>query len=375
MKTGNINSRSITISNQLLLSAKASAIVLSTSRLFRYKGTSSSTKHITPQHHTQHNTLFQHKMAPPPLPPGKDKHHIVILEAVHVPMPTFDIPHTLTVYPNTDPSQVAERIKDASIVVNCIIPITPSDLDAAPTVRCVTVTAVGLGWMDKAAYASRNVTVTNCRAGNVEAVCEHFLALYFSTRKRVVQAHNLVTTTPTWLEKITLTKECWTGPPLGCKQETLGIIGYGTLGQGIETLAKSLNFKEILIADRKSQHPARTGRIAFDEVLRRATALAICVPKENDTINLIDEKELAMMRPDVVIINVARGGIVNEAALAKALKEHRIMGAATDVMDVEPSGPGRSPLIPKEGEERIPNLTICEFRSYLFHSRSHLGQR
>ena len=298
--------------------------------------------------------------SPPPLPSGKDKHHIVVLEGIHAEMPPFDFPHTIEIYPRTTPSEVAERIKDATIVISCVTPVTPKEMDQAPYLGVLAVMAVGISWVDKADCARRGVTVTKCPAGNVDAVGEHFLGLYFGARKRIVQIHNTVTGTNVWREKGTLTKLWPDGPPLGCNQETLGIMGYGTLGTRIEKLAKAVGFKEVLISERKHSTSVRPGRFSFDEVVSRATTIAITLPKENDTIDMISEAELNRMRPDALIINVARGGIVNEAALTRALREGRIAGAATDVLDTEPAGSGTSPLLPdlSKGEAPVPNLTV-----------------
>lgn len=300
--------------------------------------------------------------SPPPLPPGKDKHHIVVLEAIHANMPSFDFPHTIDLHPRTRPDQVAERIKDATIVIACIVAVTPADMDQAPHLGVLAVMAVGIQWVDKADCARRGVSVTKCPGGNVDAVSEHFLGLYFAVRRRVVQVHTSVTTTGEWRDKGTLTKLWPAGPPMGCGQETLAIMGYGTLGKRIEQLARSVGFGDVLISERKNGTAAREGRVSFDQALKQATVLVVCLPKERDTIDLIAERELKAMRSDALLINVARGGIVNEAALATALREGWIAGAATDVLETEPSGPGSGPLTPDlaKGETEVPNLTICE---------------
>ena len=300
---------------------------------------------------------------PPPLPPGKDKHHIVVLEGIHAAMPPFDFPHTIDVYQRTSQSEVPERIKDATIVIACVCHVGPKEMVAAPYLGILAVMAVGIQWVDKKDCARRGVTVTKCPAGNVDAVTEHFLGLYFAARKRVVQVHNTVTRTSDWVEKGSLTKLWPSGPPLGARQETLGILGYGTLGTRLESLAKAVGFKEVLISERKNATTVRPGRTSFEDTLKRATVLGICLPKEHDTIDLIGEEELKMMRKEALIINVARGGIVNEHALVKALREGWIAGAATDVVETEPAGPGTSPLTPDvaKDEEEVPNLTICEY--------------
>jgi glycerate dehydrogenase len=286
-----------------------------------------------------------------------------VLEAIHADMPPFDFPHTIDLHPRTRPDQVGERIREATIVIACVVPVTPADMDRAPYLGILSVMAVGIGWVDKEDCARRGVTVTNCVAGNVTAVTEHFLGLYFAARKRVVQIHNRVTTTTEWHDKGTLTKLWPSGPPMGCGQETLAIMGYGTLGKRIESLAKAVGFGSVLISERKQQSTAvRPGRVSFQECVRRASVVCLCLPKEPDTVDLIAEAELKAMRPDALVINVARGGIVNESALAKALREGWIAGAATDVLEVEPAGPGSGPLTPDlTKEDEVPNLTICRF--------------
>jgi lactate dehydrogenase-like 2-hydroxyacid dehydrogenase len=97
-------------------------------------------------------------------------------------------------------------------------------------------------------------------------------------------------------------------------------------------------------------------RVPFEEVLRTATVLVICCPRDASTIDLIAEEELRSMRKEAVVVNVARGGIINETALAKALTQGWIAAAATDVLEREPGGRGTTPLLPLEGE--VPNLTI-----------------
>ncbi|EXJ85035.1 hypothetical protein A1O3_05710 [Capronia epimyces CBS 606.96] len=316
---------------------------------------------------------------PPMLPPGKTKHHIVVLEAIHCDMPSFDFPHTIDLHPRTRPDQVAERIKDATIVIACVVPVTPGDMDQAPHLGVLAVMAVGISWVDKLDCARRGVTVTNCIAGNVDAVTEHFLGLYFAARKQIVKVHTSVTTSHEWRDKGTLNKVYWpSGPPMGCRQETLGIMGYGSLGTRIEALARAVGFGEVLISERKNAgNSAREGRVSFDEILKRASTICVCLPKENDTVDLIAEKELRAMRADALLINMARGGIVNEAALAKALREGWIAGAATDVLEIEPAWPGSGPLTPDlaKGEPEVPHLTISPHIAWFTQSTIQNYQR
>ena len=290
------------------------------------------------------------------------KHHVVVLEAANCPPVPFSFAHTVHRHDYTQPHEIIPRIQHATIVVVGVAPITPAHLDHAPSLQCLAITATGCEWLDRDAFAARGVTVVNCPQNNVEAVGEHFLALYFAARRKIVEVHGAVTGDGReWLRKGTLTSRWAQGPPLSCRQETLGIIGHGALGRYIEGLARGLGFGRILIAERKGHEgETREGRVSFEELIREATTIAVCCPREPSTLGLISEPELLAMKPEALLVNMSRGGIVCERALAEALKTGRIFGAATDVLETEPGGVGTTPLIPDvaNGEAPVPNLTI-----------------
>lgn len=176
-----------------------------------------------------------------------------------------------------------------------------------------------------------------------------------------------------WVERGTLTGRWGAGPPLSCREEVVGVVGFGRLGRRIARLCEGVGMGRVVVAGRKKRMGELDGevngmgvagelngdvvhRVPFEDVLRMVTVLVICCPRHASTIDLIGEEELRMMRQEAIVINVARGGIVNEAALAKALTDGWIAAAATDVLEKEPGGRGTTPLLPLEGE--VPNLTI-----------------
>jgi len=133
---------------------------------------------------------------------------------------------------------------------------------------------------------------------------------------------------------------------------TLGVVGYGFLGSAVGNLAQAVGM-ELLIAERKAAPDTRTGRVAFNEVLKASDVITLHCPLTKETRNLIDWSELQLMKGESLLINTARGGLVNEAALLQALREGVIAGAAFDVLSQEPPRDG-NPLL----EAKLPNLIV-----------------
>jgi glycerate dehydrogenase len=140
--------------------------------------------------------------------------------------------------------------------------------------------------------------------------------------------------------------------PRALAGSTLGVIGYGTLGQRVEKLARCFGMA-VFIAEHKGAAHVREGRIRFEDVLARSDVLVVLCPLSDETRNLIGAAELALMRHDALLINCARGGIVDEAALATALVQGTIGGAGVDVLSEEPPRHG-NPLLTLQ----LPNLIV-----------------
>jgi phosphoglycerate dehydrogenase-like enzyme len=287
-----------------------------------------------------------------PLP----KHHVVCLEECHCAIPKFSFPYTYQGYYNTASDEIIPRIKDATIVISTIVQVMPAHMEKAPHLKLLAIMATGMDWVDKEYCATRGISVINSPQSNISSVSEHAMGLYFAARKKIVEMHIRTTTTDEWAREGSLTKKFLDGPPLTASQEVLGVVGYGALGKRIEMLARAIGFGDVIVSERKGASQLRDTRVAFEEVLKRVTVLVLTCPRDTSTVNMIGETELKSMRKEALLINVARGGIVNETALAKALKERWISSAATDVLEVEPGIKG-SPLLPQDGEP-IPNLTI-----------------
>ncbi|RAK97455.1 D-isomer specific 2-hydroxyacid dehydrogenase family protein [Aspergillus ibericus CBS 121593] len=307
-------------------------------------------------------------MAPPSSPTD---HHIVALQADFIKIPEFQLPApytcTTTLYGQTSLSELHERIHDASILVLSALRVDAEALspEVTPYLKLIVIVAAGTDCVDLEACRTRDILVSNCPAANTEAVSEHAIGLYFSTRRRVLRAHTL-TRAGEWPRKKTLVFDCLNHDgthPLTCQEEVAGIIGNGAVGKRIAQLARGLGMK-VIIAERKQRGDASApirsdneqGRVAFDAVIKQSTVLFIAVPLAPSTRNLLSTAEFEAMSPHAVLVNVSRGGVVDEEALVRALQRNQITGAATDVFAKEPAGPENSPLL-AEGTEDL-NLVL-----------------
>ncbi|PWY83889.1 hypothetical protein BO94DRAFT_116293 [Aspergillus sclerotioniger CBS 115572] len=299
-----------------------------------------------------------------------ESHHIVAIEAVHCPIPTFNLPcpYTVDTYHWTSQSELAHRIKDATIILTTTIPLSAEVLspDITPNLQLIVIMASGTDCVDRVACQARGITICNCPGTNMDSVSEHVIGAYFATRRKFVHLHQATVSVPDdpgveteWKMNGTLHPRLRMSdgnPPLLCSQETLGILGFGALGRRVETLAWALGMK-VIVSDHKGVVP-RDGRVSFETFLKESTVLVLCLPRSSKTVNLISTEEFRMMMPQAVVINVARGGIVDEQALLDAVKEGVISGAAMDVFKDEPVGRGGSPLITREIEEEGLNLLL-----------------
>ncbi|KAK1638735.1 D-isomer specific 2-hydroxyacid dehydrogenase [Colletotrichum phormii] len=313
--------------------------------------------------------------------PSATHHVIVKLETIHVPPPEVNdgdlgenVTHEVIGYEYTRPSEsavAAARAWPASVLITTTVPINKETLGEAPYLKCIITETVGTDHIDLEECKRRGVTVIYSPNATVEAVSEHALGLYFSSRRRFVTLHNTMMDHAEgrpnpWRAKGSMSSlllDSEGRPPHTCGNEVVGMIGYGPIGQRVAKMCRALGM-EVLVAARKSDATGSapngngdTHRTPFAEVLRRATTLFLIVPLTAETKNLVGEAEMATMRPDTVIINVGRGGTVNEAALVAALREGRISGAATDVYEVEPAGSGRDSVL-LGNEAKNLNLTL-----------------
>jgi (S)-sulfolactate dehydrogenase len=221
-------------------------------------------------------------------------------------------------------------------------------LETAPALRVVGRLGVGLDNIDVDACAARKVAVFPATGANALAVAEYVIASTMLLLRGAYAA------------SAEMGAGLWPRPRLSQGRETggktLGLIGFGAIGRLTARLAQGLGMQVVaydpmLAADLPVWRELGVACVSLEKLLATADAVSLHVPLTSDTRGLIDARRLALMKPDAVLVNTARGGIVDEAALAAALRGGRLGGAALDVFDQEPLGAG-SPL------QDVPNLVL-----------------
>ena len=254
--------------------------------------------------------------------------------------PAFD--HAWVEHARTAPSQVVERLAGATIAITNKVPIDAASIAALPELKMIAISATGTNNVDLGACRERGIVVSNIRGYAGHTVPEHVMALLLALSRNLVA----------WRESLQAggwqrsEQFCLFDHPIrDLHGATLGLIGAGTLGNGVARLAEAFGMR-VLRAERKGAVVIRPGYTGFGEVLAVADAISLHCPLTADTLNLIGESELQMMKPSALLINTARGGIVDEAALIRALKAGWIGGAGFDVITAEPPPAGHPMLDP-----------------------------
>jgi glycerate dehydrogenase len=276
--------------------------------------------------------------------PSPAMHHIVFLErdSIRAEVRRPDFPHHWAEYPLTAPDQVEARLKDASIVITNKVVLRGELLERLPQVRMIAVAATGTDNVDLDYCRSRGIVVSNIRDYAANTVPEHVMMLALMLRRRALHYRRDVAD-GRWQQA---SQFCFFEHPIGdLFGATLGIVGRGSLGQGVARLAEAFGMK-VLWAEHKGAAELRPGYTAFDHVLREADVVSLHCPLNERTRGLIGAAELRAMKRDAVLINTARGGLVDEAALAQALREGWIAGAGFDVLSKEPPKEGNLLLAP-----------------------------
>jgi glycerate dehydrogenase len=276
---------------------------------------------------------------------------IVFLERNTIPAdfrrPNFD--HEWIEHAETTADQVAERVREATIIISNKLSLGEPQLSNAPNVRLIAIAATGSDCVDLNYCRERGIAVCNVRGYAVNTVPEHALMLMLVLRRNLF-AYRADVQRRLWNESnqfCLLTHELH-----DIRKSTLGIIGYGSIGRSLAKLGESVGMR-VLISEHKDATTCREGRTSFAETLKQSDVLSLHCPLTERTQNLVGAGELRMMKRSALLINTARGALVDDAALIEALHDGVIAGAGLDVLREEPPSKG-NPLL----ELNLPNLII-----------------
>ncbi len=251
-------------------------------------------------------------------------------------------------YRTADAATTQERLADAVVAVSNKVVLDEATLREMPQLRLVCVAATGVNNVDLEAARRARIVVCNARGYATPAVVQHVFALILALAGSLFGYRDAVAG-GRWRESPHFCLLDF--PIMELAGRTIGIVGYGELGLAVGRLAEAFGMR-VLIAQRPGGSE-RAGRIPLEELLPQVDVLTLHCPLTPETRGLIGGRELKSMRSGAILINTARGGIVDEAALAAALTEGKIAGAGVDVLSREPPVGGNPLLGPG-----VPNLIV-----------------
>jgi glycerate dehydrogenase len=257
--------------------------------------------------------------------------------------------HTWQEYPVTAVSELSERLRDVTIAITNKVPLRADTLRSLPALKMIAVAATGYDVIDIAYCAAHGIAVTNIRNYAVHTVPEHAFTLITALRRNLL-AYRRDVEDGRWQRA---DQFCFFDHPIrDLYGATMGLIGEGVLGQATASIARGFGMK-VLFADHAPPKTPGVVFTPFDQVLAESDVISLHLPLSNETRNMIGIDQFRKMKRTAILINTARGGLVDEQALVQALKEGLIAGAGFDVLTREPPKEG-NPLL----ELRQPNFIL-----------------
>ena len=253
--------------------------------------------------------------------------------------------HDVVVYPDRRPELNIERAAGADVVVESNMPLRKDFFDACQNLKMLSIAFTGLDHIDMDECQRRGIVVNNAAGYSTEAVAEETICMMIGLYRHVI-------------ENDRITRSC-KGPSIAPGREiagkTVGIIGMGAIGQRTAALAQAFGCK-VIAWNRTPKQMAGVTFVDKETLLREADIVALHIALNNETRNFLTAKDFALMKPSAVIVNAARGPVVNTVDLAEALKKGVIAGAALDVYDGEPPLSSENPLLTAPNTMLMPHV-------------------
>ncbi|PBJ20037.1 putative 2-hydroxyacid dehydrogenase [Pseudomonas ogarae] len=260
----------------------------------------------------------------------------------------------LQLFARTTPDQVIERLKGATVAITNKIVIDAQAMAASPELKLILISATGTNNVDLAAARSHGITVCNCQGYGTPSVAQHTIMLLLNLATRLADYQKAVGE-GRWQQA---SQFCLLDYPIvELEGKTLGLLGHGELGSAVGRLAEAFGMRVLL--GQIPGRPARPDRLPLEQLLPQVDALTLHCPLNEHTRHFIGARELALLKPGAFVVNTARGGLIDEQALAEALRSGHLGGAATDVLSVEPPAQG-NPLLAGD----IPRLIVTPHNAW-----------
>ncbi|AMO76127.1 D-2-hydroxyacid dehydrogenase [Pseudomonas citronellolis] len=267
------------------------------------------------------------------------KHRIVFLDdegiGPDVRVPKLPFEHTWVSHRYTRPEQVVEHLRGASVALTCSVPLREEHLAQLPDLRMISLALTGTDIVDLDYCRAHGIKVSNVPGYATYSVAEHAVAMMFELFRKVSSYSRLMQRVRSGAAE---PRNIYFDYPIrDLRGRVLGIVGNGPIGKRVAELGRGIGM-HVVFHDRGGRY-AGPSYVPLDTLLQLSDVLMINCPLTDETRDLIGAAELARMKPDAVIVNTGRGGVVNEAALIEAMLAGRLGGAALDVLVDEPVQP------------------------------------
>ena len=257
--------------------------------------------------------------------------------------------HQWSEHAATGAGDLVQRLRGASVAITNKVPLRAADIAQLPELKMIAVAATGTDNVDLAACRERAILVSNIRNYSLVSVPEHVFTLILALRRNL-RAYRADVEAGLWHQS---SRFCLLDHPIAdLAGSRLGIVGYGALGKKVAAIARAFGM-QVCVTSRSPARDAGVTELPLAELLRTADVISLHLPLNEQTRKLIGAAELATMKRSALLINTARGGLVDEAALAQALTDGVIGGAGFDVLSQEPPLPD-NPLL----QLRLPNFIL-----------------
>ncbi|WP_417694020.1 2-hydroxyacid dehydrogenase [Pseudomonas sp.] len=260
----------------------------------------------------------------------------------------------LQLFARTSQDEVSERLKGATVAITNKVMIDATAMAANPELKLILISATGTNNVDLDAARQHGITVCNCQGYGTPSVAQHTIMLLLNLATRLGDYQKAVGE-GRWQQA---SQFCLLDYPIvELEGKTLGLLGHGELGSAVGRLVEAFGMRVLL--GQIPGRPARPDRLPLDQLLPQVDALTLHCPLNEHTRNFIGARQLALLKPGAFVLNTARGGLIDEQALADALRSGHLGGAATDVLSVEPPTQG-NPLLAAD----IPRLIVTPHNAW-----------